>query len=104
MPENAEVTRTDRTCNEIQGFELDDEQKTTACFQLNKEVVCLLQYLLLMVIELRATYVLNIFTPITSLIPNGIFRWGSSWLYMALYKSVPQLTNCLYTSVHKDKR
>lgn len=42
----------DRTCNEIQGFELDDEQKTTACFQLNKEVVCLLQYLLLMVIEL----------------------------------------------------
>ena len=36
-------------------------QKTTACFQLNKEVVCLLQYSLLMMIELGATYVLNIF-------------------------------------------
>ena len=79
----------DRTCNEIQGFELDDEQKTTACFQLNKEVVCLLQYLLLMVLELRATYVLNIFTHITSLIPNGIFRWGIKLVIYGIIQICP---------------
>ena len=76
------LTRMDRTCSEIQGFELDDEQKTTACFQLNKEVVCLLQYLLLMVIELRATYGLNIFTPITSLIPQRNIPLGDQAGYI----------------------
>ena len=46
MPENAEVYCVNRTCNEIQGFELDDEQQNNRLFS-TKQGGCLLTSMLI---------------------------------------------------------